>query len=58
MSQYRPIVVMSHVIKFLEGFLVDKLKNYLNYRTSVRQFGFKKGVCIDELKMKVFLRLT
>lgn len=57
-DRYRPIVVMSHTIKFLEGFLVDKLKKYLNSKTSRNQFGFKKGIGIDELKVKVLEKLA
>lgn len=49
---------MSTVTKFIEGFIVDKLKGYLNERTHKKQFGSKQGVCIDELKMKVINRLT
>lgn len=46
-ERYRPIVVLSHTIKFLEGLIVDKLRNYLHKETNENQFGFKKGICID-----------
>ncbi len=45
---------MNHTIKFLEGFLVDKLKEYLNKkRIKDSQLGSKKNIGINETKIRV-----
>ena len=46
-SEYRPIVVCSPVIKFLEGLLVDDLRRYLTEKMSKLQFGFVPGCGTD-----------
>jgi hypothetical protein len=51
--EYRPIVVLSPVIKFLEGFLVKTLKKYCKERLNRHQYGFVPGLSIEECKERV-----
>jgi hypothetical protein len=48
--EYRPIVVLSSVVKFLEGYIADSLRQYTLKKLNVRQFGFIPGMSIDECK--------
>jgi hypothetical protein len=52
-SEYRPIVVASPIIKFMEGLLLPKLRRYSISKMHSWQFGFTKGVSIDECKAEV-----
>ena len=45
-EDYRPIVIYSAVIKFLEGYLIRDLRKYLKYRLTREQFGFVPNVGI------------
>jgi hypothetical protein len=43
-NDYRPIMVMSHRLKFLEICLQDKLKGYVDDKNNLPcQFGFREG---------------
>jgi hypothetical protein len=45
-SEYRPIVITSPIIKFLEQFIRDDLTNYAKTQLHQWQFGFIPGVGI------------
>lgn len=45
-EEYRPIIVMSPVVKFLEGYIVGALRLYAKSRLSREQFGFVPGLSI------------
>ena len=49
-SEYRPIIVMSPLIKFLEGRLVGKLRHYGRRKLHYTQFGFVSKLGIEECK--------
>jgi len=53
-DQYRPIVVTSSIIKFLEGFITNSLRKYAVNNMHKHQFGFIPGLSIDECKTEVF----
>lgn len=46
-NRYRPIVVSSPVVKYLEGLLIGKLRDYGLRGLSNKQFGFRGGVGIE-----------
>ena len=48
--EYRPIVVSSPVIKFLEGFIKPSLDKYSVSRMRVEQFAFIRGIGIEECR--------
>ena len=50
MPEYSPIVVSSLVIKFLEGFIKPSLDKYSISRMRVEQFGFIRGIGIEECR--------
>lgn len=52
--EYRPIIIVSPIIKFLEGLLLPKLRNYAISKLHKWQFGFVPGVSIEECKAEVF----
>ncbi|CAD8098795.1 unnamed protein product [Paramecium sonneborni] len=43
-EQIRPIVVMSHVIKMIELFYEERLKEYVSYYINPEQIGFFQGM--------------
>ena len=45
-TDYRPIIILSPVIKFLEGFIIAALRHYAKYSLNKRQFGFVPRVSI------------
>ena len=53
MDQYRPIAVLSPVLKFLEGAIIQQLRWYGNTRLNSAQQGFQEGSGCDYLKFKV-----
>ena len=50
-DQYRPIVALSPVVKFLEGAIVGYLRNYC--KRLPNQFGFIPNLSIQECKMSL-----
>ena len=51
-DEYRPIVVLSSVVKFLEGLLVDDLRYWCS-RNLKKQFGFMQGLSIENCKISL-----
>ena len=45
-GRFRPLVVTSKVIKFIEGFIIPKLKGYCYRKMNRAQYGFMKDVGI------------
>lgn len=56
-SDYRPIVIASPVIKFLEGLIKKELAVYMSERLNKKQYGFVKGVGIDECKSEMLKKV-
>lgn len=49
-TEYRPIIIQSPVIKFLEGYIRPSLRQYGKDRMQWQQFGFIEGAGIEEAK--------
>jgi hypothetical protein len=49
-DQYRPICVLSPPVKFLEGYIIDSLREYGIKKLNRSQFGFVSGKSIDHCK--------
>ncbi len=49
-SQYRPIVVTSFIVKFLQLVIAEELQRWASKNLSQKQFGFCKNVSIEECK--------
>jgi hypothetical protein len=45
-ENFRPIIVVSNVIKYLEGFIMKRLSEYGKNNLDKSQFGFIKKVGI------------
>lgn len=45
-EEYRPIVIQSPVLKFIEGKIIKPLKQYVSLKKVKSQFGFVQGVGI------------
>lgn len=45
--------MVSQIVKFLEGIILEKLKNYNNNQMDSAQHGFRKGHNIDLCKAQV-----
>lgn len=52
-DEFRPIVVCSPVVKFMEGFLTKSLKSYAINQLHRWQYGFTPGFSIEECKARV-----
>lgn len=49
-GRFRPLVIASKLIKFMEGLLVPKLKGYCYRKMNKSQYGFMKNVGIEECR--------
>jgi hypothetical protein len=47
LHEYRPIIVLSPVVKFLEGRIVGTLRRYAKERLGREQFGFVPGLSVE-----------
>lgn len=55
--QYRPIIVSSPCVKFLEGLFIGKLRNYVMNKLNKWQIGFVPRLSIDDCKDEVFNKM-
>ena len=46
-TRFRPLIISSKVMKFLECLIINKLRAYCNKRMMRRQYGFSRGVGIS-----------
>ena len=47
LTEYRPIIVTSPLVKYLEGIIMEHLRNYSVKRLNRSQYGFCPQVSID-----------
>lgn len=52
-ADYRPIIVLSPVVKFLEGLIIGALRRYSRERLSEAQYGFVAGLGVEDAKESV-----
>jgi hypothetical protein len=45
-ENYRPIIVLSPIYKFLEGYLMKSLRHVAKHHISKDQYGFVPGISI------------
>lgn len=55
--EYRPIVVLSPIVKFLEGYIVKQLQYWCKTNLK-KQYGFVGGLNIENCKEDVIKGLT
>jgi hypothetical protein len=48
--KFRPSVVPSKLVKFLEGLIVPKLKEYIDTKLHKNQYGFRRGFNLDNCR--------
>jgi hypothetical protein len=53
-GDYRPIVIISYVMKFLEQLIMPELQTNQKERLSRLQFGFVPNVSIEETKRLIY----
>ena len=53
-TEYRPIIVTSPVVKYLEGIVMEHLRKYAVTSLHRAQYGFCPQIGIDECKFDVF----
>jgi hypothetical protein len=56
-QDYRPIVVLSPIYKFIEGYIMNSLRSHARAGISLDQYGFIPGVSIEECKEAVLREL-
>jgi len=58
LEQYRPIVVASPVIKFLEGYLTPSLNLWMRSSMTKNGYGFRPGRSIEDARLFALKTLT
>ena len=56
-NRFRPLVVASKMVKFMEGFIMQKLRIYAKHRLNQRQFGFRPGSNIEDCRYALAKRV-
>lgn len=57
-EQFRPIVVCSPVIKFMEGYIKPSLNFWMVNRMPKSQYGFRPGRGIEDARFRLLSRLA